>query len=351
MASGFTGTRGRDEAFAGIDGCKGLNRDRRAFQHAGTGAQRLGNGIICCMAAPANAAIFQTEGTESAQQNPLEVDPETGLKLLALEARLRQLGSLMVAYSGGVDSAFLAATAHRVLGSQMLAVLADSASLARRDFEQASAFAQGLGIPLHVIQTEELDRPEYRRNDANRCYHCKDELCLSMEALGAKLGFVHIAYGMNADDTRDYRPGQRAAEQHAVLAPLAEAGLTKAEIRALAKAAGYTLWDRPAAPCLSSRVEYGRTVTREVLDQVERAEESLRQLGFRELRVRHHGELARVEIARAEMPRALTVEMLDAISAAVKLAGFQYVTLDCAGFRSGSMNAILPVEVLARRGA
>jgi uncharacterized protein len=171
-----------------------------------------------------------------------------------------------------------------------------------------------------------------------------------METLGAKLGFTRIAYGMNADDTRDFRPGQRAAEDHAVLAPLAEAGLTKIEIRSLAKAAGYSLWDRPAAPCLSSRVEYGRTVTREVLEQVEKAEESLRQLGFRELRVRHHGELARVEIARAELPRALSMEMLDAISAALKQAGFQYVTLDCAGFRSGSMNVILPADVLARRG-
>ena len=156
---------------------------------------------------------------------------------------------------------------------------------------------------------------------------------------------------MNADDTRDYRPGQRAAQEHDVLAPLAEAGLTKLEIRALAKAAGYTLWDRPAAPCLSSRVEYGRTVTREVLEQVERGEESLRQLGFREFRVRHHGELARVEIARAELPRALTMEMMDAITAALRRLGFQYVTLDCAGFRSGSLNAILPAEVLARRGA
>ena len=156
---------------------------------------------------------------------------------------------------------------------------------------------------------------------------------------------------MNADDTRDYRPGQRAAQRHAVLAPLAEAGLTKLEVRALSKAAGYPVWDRPAAPCLSSRVEYGRAVTREVLSQVERAEESLRQLGFRELRVRHHGELARVEIARAEMPRALTMEMLDAISAALKQAGFQFITLDCSGFRSGSLNAVLPVEVLSRRGA
>jgi uncharacterized protein len=172
-----------------------------------------------------------------------------------------------------------------------------------------------------------------------------------MKALGGKLGFDSIAYGMNADDTKDYRPGQRAAKEHAVLAPLAEVGLTKLEVRALAKAAGYPLWDRPAAPCLSSRVEYGRTVTREVLEQVEKAEESLRQLGFRELRVRHHGELARVEIARNELPRALSMEMLDAITAELRRAGFQYITLDCTGFRSGSLNAILPVDVLARRGA
>jgi uncharacterized protein len=272
-------------------------------------------------------------------------------KLLVLEDRLRQLGSLMVAYSGGVDSAFLAATAHRVLGSRMLAVLADSPSLARRDMEQAGAFAREQEIPLHVVATSELERPEYQRNDASRCFHCKDELFETMRTLGATLGFTRIAYGMNADDTRDFRPGQRAAEEHAVLAPLAEAGLTKIEIRALAKAAGYSLWDRPAAPCLASRVEYGLTVTREVLEQVERAEDSLRQLGFRELRVRHHGDLARVEIARGELPRALAMEMMDAISAAVKQAGYQYVTLDCAGFRSGSMNAILPADVLARRGA
>ena len=281
----------------------------------------------------------------------ITVEATAASKLLALEDRLRALGSLMVAYSGGVDSAFLAATAHKVLGDRMLAVLADSPSLARRDMEQAKAFAESHGIPLRIIQTEELSKPEYRRNDADRCFHCKTELFESMKTLGAELGFAQIAYGMNADDRRDYRPGQRAAEEHEVLAPLADVSLTKQEIRALAKEAGYTLWDRPAAPCLSSRVEYGRPVTREVLEQVERAEDSLRQLGFREFRVRHHGELARVEIARAELPQALAIEMMDRISTELRRAGFQYVTLDCSGFRSGSLNAVLPADVLLRRGA
>ena len=282
---------------------------------------------------------------------PQSVAWETSEKLRDLEARLAACDRLMVAYSGGVDSAFLAATAHRVLGSRMLAVLADSPSLARRDMQQARDFAEAHGIRLRIIETEELDRPEYQKNDANRCFHCKTELFMGMEALGAQLGFAQIAYGMNADDTRDYRPGQRAAAQHAVLAPLADAGLTKADVRMLAHAAGYTLWDRPAAPCLSSRVEYGREVTREVLEQVERAEEAVRALGFREFRVRHHGNLARVEIARTELPRALNLETLDAITAALKQAGYQYVTLDTTGFRSGSLNAVLPAEVLLRRGA
>jgi pyridinium-3,5-biscarboxylic acid mononucleotide sulfurtransferase len=292
------------------------------------------------MAANPQTSISEAEIAHSAAE-----------KMAVLEARLRQLGRLMVAYSGGVDSAFLAATTHRVLGDQMLAVLADSASLARRDLEQACEFALTHGIALQVVATEELDNPDYAKNDANRCFHCKDELFSTMKVLAEKLGYGAIAYGLNADDTMDYRPGQRAAHQHEVLAPIAEAGLTKAEVRVLCKAAGYSLWDRPAAPCLSSRVEYGRKVTREVLEQVENAEESMRRLGFREFRVRHHGELARVEIARKELPAALTMEMLDAITAALKQAGFQYVTLDTAGFRSGSLNAILPVDVLARRGA
>ncbi len=288
---------------------------------------------------------------QAGAQDERSGEKSTAAKLRVLEAQLEMLGGVLVAYSGGVDSAFLAATAHRVLGERMLAVLADSPSLARRDLEAACAFARSLGMPLEVVATEELERPEYARNDANRCFHCKDELFLVLEKLAGRSGFAHIAYGMNADDLRDFRPGQRAAEQHAVLAPLADAELTKAEIRALSRAAGYPMWDRPAAPCLSSRVEYGRPVTRAVLRQVEQGEESLRALGFREFRVRHHGELARVEIARGELEGALRLEMLDAITAALKQAGFTYVTLDCNGFRSGSMNAILPAEVLARHSA
>jgi pyridinium-3,5-biscarboxylic acid mononucleotide sulfurtransferase len=303
------------------------------------------------MAPTPNSQTAEKEADQTGGESASFPGSKTALKLRALEDRLLGLDNLMVAYSGGVDSAFLAATAYRVLGAHMLAVLADSPSLARHDMGQARTFAESIGMPLRVVHTEELDRPEYARNNGDRCFHCKDELFAVMESLGAQLGFSSTAYGMNADDTRDFRPGQRAARDHSVLAPLAEATLTKSEIRSLARAAGYPLWDRPAAPCLSSRVEYGRTVTREVLAQIEAAEESLRQLGFREMRVRHHGKVARVEIARHELPQALSMEMLDAIDAALHQAGFQYVALDCAGFRSGSLNEILPADVLARRGA
>jgi len=276
--------------------------------------------------------------------------PETRARFEQLKDLLHSQGPLMVAYSGGVDSAFLAATAHTVLGTRMLAVIADSPSLARREFEQAKEFASRIGMALEVLPTDELARPEYSRNDANRCFYCKDALFAAMEALGQRRGFSRIAYGMNADDRGDYRPGQRAAGVHQVLAPLAEVGMTKLEVRQLSREAGYPLWDRPAAPCLASRIEYGRPVTREALSQVELAEDALRELGYRELRVRHHGEVARVELATAEMPRALSPDGMKALADAVKKAAFKYVALDCEGFRSGSLNAVLPVEVLRQRG-
>jgi pyridinium-3,5-biscarboxylic acid mononucleotide sulfurtransferase len=268
-------------------------------------------------------------------------------KAALLETTLDALGSVMVAYSGGTDSAFLAYTAHRVLGPRMLAVIADSASLPRKELAAAVEFAESHGIPLEVITTEELSNPDYQRNDAQRCFHCKSELFTRMEQERERLGFAHIAYGMNLDDRGELRPGQRAAAMHGALAPLVTAQLTKAEIRQLARAAGLELADKPASACLSSRIEYGRPVTAEALLQVERAEDALHELGFRQVRVRHHGELARVEIARTEMARALSMEALDEITDAVRAAGFLYVTLDTQGYRSGSMNDVLPASAIA----
>lgn len=262
----------------------------------------------------------------------------------ALRAGLASLGSLMVAYSGGTDSAFLAWAAHEVLGERMLAVLADSPSLPRRELTLAVEFAEQWHIPLEVIATQEMDRPEYTRNDAARCFHCKDELFTVMEKQRARLGFEHTAYGKNLDDEGDVRPGQRAAEQHRVLSPLAEAGLTKQEIRSLSERAGLTVWNKPASACLSSRIEYGRPVTREALAAVEAGEDALREMGFKQVRVRHHGEIVRIEIARDELNRAFSPEMAASLVPIFKKLGFKYVTLDCEGYRSGSMNAVLPIE-------
>ena len=267
-------------------------------------------------------------------------------KRIRLETRLLEYDSLLVAYSGGVDSAFLAATAHRLLGGRMLAVLADSPSLARRELKEAVEFAQSIGMPLRIVNTQEIEDGNYARNDVNRCYFCKDALFMELEKICRSAGYSTLAYGMNADDTKDYRPGQRAAQRHAVAAPLSEVGLSKPEIRVLSKAAGYVFWDRPAAPCLASRVEYGRTVTRAVLDQVECSENAVRELGFRQVRVRHHGNLARVEIDREELSQALSMDLFKRLTTALRATGFQYVTIDCAGFRSGSMNELLPAEIL-----
>ena len=270
-----------------------------------------------------------------------ELAKSAAKKLAVLEARLRELGRLMVAYSGGVDSAFLAATAHRVLGDQMMAVLADSASLARHDLELACEFAIAQGIPLQVVATEELDNPEYAKNDANRCFHCKDELFARLDEVARQRGVAHVIYGVNMDDLGDYRPGQSAAKIHQVKAPLVEAGLTKAEIRELSQRAGLKTWDRPASACLSSRIPYGTPVTIENVKTVERGEDAIKALGFRQFRVRFHGELVRIEIAPEELERALAPEMARAFTAIFKPLGFHYVTLDLEGYRQGSLNAVL----------
>ena len=267
-------------------------------------------------------------------------------KLVALQENLSSLDSLLVAYSGGTDSAFLAYVAHQALGKRMLAVIADSASLPRKELAAALAFTGHYGIPTHILHTTELDKPDYIRNDSQRCFHCKDELFTQMEATRLQLGFAHLAYGMNLDDRGEFRPGQQAAALHNALAPLVTANLTKADIRALARQAGLSLASKPASACLSSRIEYGRPVTAENLSQVEQAEDALHTLGFLKVRVRHHGDLARVEIAREDLPRALSLATLDAITAALRPLGFLYIALDTPGYRSGSMNDVLPVSAL-----
>jgi uncharacterized protein len=268
------------------------------------------------------------------------------------EARLRELlaerPGLIVAYSGGVDSAFLAWVAHEVLGDAMRAVIADSASLARTQLEEALGFAREHKIPIEVVQTRELENPDYVRNDSSRCFHCKDELFTVLEGYREGRGLNAIAYGVNSGDQGDFRPGQQAAREHHVLAPLLEAGLTKAEIRQLAQRAGLRVWDKPASACLSSRMEYGRAVTPEALRVIEQGEDAVRALGFRQFRVRHHGDIVRIEIAREELGRALTEEMASEFTAIFKSLGFKFVTLDLEGFRSGSMNQLLTAEELLR---
>jgi len=275
---------------------------------------------------------------------------ELSRKRNALDRELRAICRVLVAYSGGADSAFLAWAAHCALGAEMLAVIADSPSLARYQLADAVEFAREQDIPLEIIHTQELSRQEYIRNDAARCFHCKDELFSMMANFAAARNFQTIVYGINADDKSDFRPGQVAALQHNVAAPLLKAGLGKEEIRKLAREAGLRIWDKPASACLSSRIAYGLEVTPEALAMVEQGEDALRQLGFRQFRVRHHGDIARIEVARDEMLRAMTAEMAAEFTRIFRKLGFKFVTLDLEGFRSGSMNVLLPAEQIVRAG-
>jgi len=275
------------------------------------------------------------------KQDPT-TETDAARKEAELLARLEELPSLLIAVSGGADSAYLAWAAHRALGARALSVTAISPSYSAYDRAELEKFVAHSGVRHEFVETHEMENPAYRANAGDRCYYCKDELFKVLDELAKERGFAAVAYGVNADDTSDFRPGHRAAAEHRVLAPLLEANMNKAEIRALSQRAGLPTWDRPASACLSSRLPYGTEVTPERLMLIESGEAILRELGFRQFRVRLHDKLARIEIAAEELPLALTPEMGAAISQRFKAAGFLYVALDLEGYRQGSLNAALP---------
>lgn len=265
----------------------------------------------------------------------------TADKARRLQEILASYKSVLVAFSGGVDSAYLAIAAAATLGPRALAVTADSPSYPETHRRLALSIVSDFGFAHEVIRTAELERPEYRANPANRCYYCKDELYTHLNALARERGLAVVVDGNNADDRGDYRPGRQAAREHGVRSPLDEADLTKDEIRALAREAGLDSWNEPASACLSSRIPYGHEVSDDVLRQIEQAEDILRELGFRVFRVRHHDAVARLEIARSEMARALDPDVNARIVSALKALGYQYVSLDLQGYRLGSLNEAL----------